>query len=143
MRRWLVMTWWLMAAALVGCGGAGTQAAPETPAPVLDEVPPAVRERVEAAGPDVRIWDVYWDDIHALRIFPTPGPIRSEDEPPNDPVFDSRSEYFSVVSFYYEKEPFFAPTISSAGSLDELLEGLADLELVIVEEGVNPIYADR
>ncbi len=133
----------LMAAALAlaACGGGSVQMTSEAPAPVHDESPPVVESRTEAQAPDTRIWDVYWDDIHALRVFPAPGPIRSEDDPPGDPVFDSRSEYFSIVSFYYEKESFFAPTIAQSSSLDALLLALDALELVDVEEGVNPIYA--
>lgn len=131
------------AMALSACGGGSAQMTSEAPAPVQDESPSTLEVRTEAQAPDTRIWDVYWDDIHALRVYPTPGPIRSEDDPPGDPVFASRSEYFSIVSYYYEKERFFAPTIAQSGSLDALLEGLAALELVDVEEGVNPIYADE
>lgn len=132
-----------MAAALVlaACGGGSAQMTSEAPAPVHDESPTPLETRTEAQAPDTRIWDVYWDDIHALRVFPTPGPIRSEDDPPGDPVFDSRSDYFSIVSFYYEKESFFAPTIAQSSSLDALLAALDALELVDIEEGVNPIYA--
>lgn len=127
----------LIALLSVACGGGQTAPATEAPAEAAAPIPPPAEEPEEV---DDRIWYVYWDEIHSLSVYPQPGPIRSEEPENQGDPYGTVHEQFSIISSYYEKERFFAPSISAATDIDDLLARFAELEDVRIEEGVNPIY---
>jgi hypothetical protein len=121
---------------IAGCGG-GAAEAPTPAAPPQTQAP---APEYEPASP-VRdsIWHVYWDGIHCLTIYPTAGAIRSEEPNNANATFSSRSEHFSIVSVYWEREDAWAPAIDAAADLDDLLSRLRRMEAVDVEEVPNPL----
>lgn len=124
---------------LAGCGS--PQAPAPTPAPA--RVAADYRPRPPAQPEDPRakrIWYVFYEDIHALSVYSTPGPISSE--PGNEPTpgFGGTSRFFSVTSNYKEREDYFAATIAAATSFDDLIAKLKALPKVSIQEDENPIY---
>lgn len=132
MRTWTLLTTTL--ATVSACGG--SQVVDEAPAaaPVVERAPQPV-EQVDA-----RLWYVYWDGIHVLTVYPRAGVVRSEEPQNQFPPFGGSNAHFSIISHYYEQEDLFGPVISEATSLDDLLRRLVEVELVEIEQTVNPVY---
>lgn len=124
---------------LAGCG------APQAPAPTPKQSRAVADYRPSpAAQPEdpraKRIWYVFYEDIHALSVYSTPGPITSE--PGNEPTpgFAGTSRFFSITSNYKEREDYFVETVSAATSFDDLIAKLKALPKVSIQEDENPIY---
>ena len=131
-------------AMLCACGGSqdtesteANEAATTAPEETTPE-PVAEQEPEEDPRQDL-LWYVFWDGIHVMTVYPMPGPIRSEEPENANAVFSSDNDNFSLISHYYEQEDFFADTIAAATSLDDLLERLAAIELVEIQEDINPV----
>ncbi len=125
----------------MGCGGVQVEpaAAPEPVAPVVDPVAVPEPEPDPNAG---LLWYVYWQGIHNLTVYPTPGLVRSEEPHNAVPAFLSRNPYFSIISVYYEHEDVWAPAIEAATSVEDLLDRFRAMENVEVEEAVNPVQLE-
>ena len=124
---------------LAACG------APQTPAPAPQQARAVADYRpappAQPADPRAkRIWYVFYEDIHALSVYATPGPISSEPGNAPTPGFAGTSPFFSVTSNYKEREEYFMPAIASATSFDDLIARLSALPRVTVQEDENPIY---
>ncbi len=129
-----------IAALLLGACAAPQATAPE---PKQARVAADYRPRPAAQPEDPRaklIWYVFYEDIHALSVYATPGPISSESGNEPTPGFAGTSPYFSVTSNYKEREDYFAASIAAATSFDDLLKRLKALPKVSVQEDINPIY---
>ena len=132
----------LVAAPFAGCGG-GQSPDPE-PVVTSEPTPSTAVDEPEVQDPRAElIWYVYWDGIHSLTVYPTAGPIRSEEQGSGNATFSNPSHaQFSIISTYFEREDFFAPAIDAATDLDDLLERIGALDMVEVTEDINPVYAD-
>lgn len=130
--------------AAAACGGASVESsAPAEPVPAAQPATPAPTPVVEATpAPDPRadlIWYVYWEGIHCLTVYPMAGLIRSEEPQNANPTFQSRSDHFSIISVYWEREADWAPEIEAASDLDDLLARFGAMAGVEIEEAVNPV----
>lgn len=119
---------------LAACGGAPP---PPPPAPAPAATAPAAPARI-----DTRIWHVMYEGIHSMTIFPEAGPIRAYNPEIVVDPYGGRSPHFSIFSRYTEREPYFAPLIREATSLEDLLARVAGLPGVEVIEDVNPAYRE-
>ncbi len=133
----------LVASLLLLSACAGPQASAPAPVPPVEAAPRPAAAR-PADDPRARlIWYVFFQEIHALTIYPQPGLIRSEAGNQPTPGFEGRSAYFSVFSLYHERETEFAEALHGATSLDDLLARLRAMPGVRVEEDVNPTFASE
>ena len=124
---------------LSACGAPQAPASAPKPARVAADYRPA--PAAEPKDPRAKlIWYVFYEDIHALSVYATPGPITSEPGNAPTPGFAGSSPYFSVTSNYKEREEYFIPAISAATSFDDLIARLKALPRVTVQEDENPIY---
>lgn len=130
-----------LALALAACGGAAAEAPAPTPEPAAAPAPPPppVVERRQPNPHEGLIWYVYWEGIHCLTVYPQPGLIRSEEPDSANATFRGRSEHFSIISVYWEREDAWADAIEAATGVDDLLRRLRAMEMVEVEEAVNPV----
>ncbi len=123
------------------CGGASSepvQTAPTQAAPA----PRPVQAEAPAANPhEGTLWYVYWEGIHCLTIYPTPGLVRSEESRNANATFSSRNPHFSVISSYYEREQDWSAAIDAATSVDDLILRLGAMEGVEVEEADSPVQS--
>jgi hypothetical protein len=118
-------------ATFTGCGASSV-----APVPVqqVEVVPEPVQEL------DTRIFYVFVREIQALTIYPDGGPIRNERRSGETPPWGTNSEHFAIFSNWHGAEDEVASAISAAVSLDDLLQRLAALPGVRIEEGLNPAY---
>ena len=91
---------------------------------------------------DRRIFYVFVREIQALTIYPDGGPIRNEMRSGETPPWGTNSPYFAIFSNWHGAEEEVTPAISAATSLDDLLQRLATLPDVRIDEGLNPAYED-
>lgn len=124
----------LFAAALTNACGAPSV----DPTPVLPvQAQPAPEREL-----DRRIFYVFVREIQALTIYPDGGPIRNEMRSGEAPPWGTNSPYFAIFSNWHGAEAEVTPAISAATSLDDLLQRLATLPDVRIDEGLNPAYED-
>jgi len=116
----------------VGCGG--TSAVEEQVLPEVSNEPAVV------SGPDIRIWYVFWEGIHSLTIYPEPGPIRAYVGGSTRAPWGTQNRNFAVMSTYVDREDAFGAVIAASATLEELLERLAAMDRVEIDEAVNPAY---
>ena len=121
------------AALTVACG-----APPVAPTPVQ----PVQVEQAPESELDRRIFYVFVREIQALTIYPDGGPIRNEMRSGETPPWGTNSPYFAIFSNWHGAEEEVTPAISAATSLDDLLQRLATLPDVRIDEGLNPAYED-
>ena len=122
---------WLTVATLTGCGASSV-------APVAVQQVEVAPEPVQEL--DTRIFYVFVREIQALTIYPDAGPIRNEMRSGETPPWGTNSEHFAIFSNWHGAEDEVASAISAATSLDDLLQRLAALPGVRIEEGLNPAY---
>lgn len=132
------MLMWLFFSALPVAMAVACGAAPVAPPPV----PVTQVEQAPEPELDRRIFYVFVREIQALTIYPDGGPIRNEMRSGEIPPWGTNSPHFAIFSNWHGAEEEVTPAIRDAISLDDLLQRLAALPDVRIEEGLNPAYQD-